>query len=333
VSVKSIEGMATGKPVLGTNVSFRGLDITPDANAVVEDDMTRYADRIVAIANDPQHAAALGAGAQAFARAYLPDVAYQPYLDLLGLPRDEPRPMADVARSIDPMLLRIADDAVRAQRLDIAHAIADEVLRLDPDNAEAMRVRFGGGTVTVSGEAVLEWREEAEVPPPIEEAPVEVAPTEIIPPVRPPPPPPQPITPAEAARRRWLAVRPQIAEPYEAGHHHVVIERALVLLDDHEDVAELHYLLARSMHEVGSDKHGAVRHYTRALHLGFPPYPLLMARGLLCQDLDRNGRAARDLVRAVLLHPVRRNTWPIYDDTLRVVWRLGLEKIGMRKAG
>ncbi len=332
VSVKSIEGMATGKPVLGTTVSFRGLDVTADVNAVVEDDMTRYPDRIVAIAGDPALSATLGAGAQAFAHAYLPDVAYQPYLDLLGLPRDDPAQAGDVARSIDPMLLRIGKDAMAAGQADLAHAIAGEVLRLDPDNAQARRMRCGAADIVTTDEAALAWLEEA-APEPVPDA--EPGPAPVAAPITAPAVTPvaAPLTPAEKARARWLAVRDRIIEPHAAGHHHVVIERALALLDDHAEIAELHYLLACSMHAVGVDGHGAFRHYTRALHLGFPPYPLLMARGLLCQDLGRNGRAVRDLARALTLHPVRRQTWPIYDDTLRVTWRLGLEKLGMRQAG
>jgi glycosyltransferase involved in cell wall biosynthesis len=84
-SLKTIEAMAGGKVVLGTAAAFRGLEVTSGIEAVVEDDLDRYPERMVELLGDDDGRAWIGASARRFAARYDCRSAYQPYLDMLGL--------------------------------------------------------------------------------------------------------------------------------------------------------------------------------------------------------------------------------------------------------
>ncbi|MGE0420594.1 MAG: glycosyltransferase, partial [Acetobacteraceae bacterium] len=287
VSIKSVEGLATGRPLLGTTVSFRGLDVEPDRHAVIQDDMTRYADAVISLCNDPARSAALGAAGRAMAQAYLPDRAYRPYLDLCGLPHDPPDRDDGSAHAIDPTLVQIAREARAAGQTALAADMARELLRLNPDNRIA--------SLILQHPVPL-----PECDPLDREAPSDGA-------VRDP-------------RARWVAVRQPIVDAVAAGNHAWVIAHGRALLRDHADAAELHFLLARSLHATGTDPDAAFAHYTDALLLGFDPYEVLTHRGQLCRTMGRNGRAAKDLVRAVTLHPIRPASWPLYRQAIAAAW-------------
>jgi glycosyltransferase involved in cell wall biosynthesis len=84
-SVKTIEALAAGRPVLGTSAAFRGWDVTDRVNCLIEDDIAAYPARIRELLDDPQLSARLGAAAASFARAYDFRTVYRAYLPLLGL--------------------------------------------------------------------------------------------------------------------------------------------------------------------------------------------------------------------------------------------------------
>lgn len=108
-SLKTVEAMAAGKPVLGTATAFRGLAVADGSEVVVEDDAARYPDRIRLIVNAAASAERLGSAARRFARAYDVRVAFLPYRDLLGLPsRAEPVPREG---ALDAMLITLAGRA------------------------------------------------------------------------------------------------------------------------------------------------------------------------------------------------------------------------------
>ncbi|MGE0417159.1 MAG: glycosyltransferase, partial [Acetobacteraceae bacterium] len=136
-SLKTVEGMAAGKVLLGTAVGFRGLDIQSGREAIIEDDLTVYADHIIAILNNPARAATIGATARQFARAYDSRQAFLPYDALLGLPAQPVDANVQAIGALDPTLREMARDALQAGQRDIAVAIVDEVLRLAPDDAAA----------------------------------------------------------------------------------------------------------------------------------------------------------------------------------------------------
>jgi glycosyltransferase involved in cell wall biosynthesis len=85
-SVKTIEAMAAGLPVLGTSAAFRGLAVTDGETAVVENDLGRYASQLAALLRDPDRCARIGEAGGRFAEQYDYRRCFQPYRGLLDLP-------------------------------------------------------------------------------------------------------------------------------------------------------------------------------------------------------------------------------------------------------
>lgn len=98
-SLKTLEAMAAGLPVLGTAAAFRGLAVRPGTDCVLEDALERWPDRIAALLADPAAARAMGEAARRAAARHAPDVAFAPYAALLGLPEAaESPPRAPLSR-------------------------------------------------------------------------------------------------------------------------------------------------------------------------------------------------------------------------------------------
>ena len=85
-SLKTIEAMAGGKVVLGTVAAFRGLEVTSGIEAVIEDDLDRYPERIVGLLADDAERTRIGASARCFATRYDYRIAYRAYLKMLEFP-------------------------------------------------------------------------------------------------------------------------------------------------------------------------------------------------------------------------------------------------------
>jgi glycosyltransferase involved in cell wall biosynthesis len=84
-SLKTIEAMAAGLPVLGTSAAFRGLPVVDGETVIVENEPARFAERLVDLLHDEARCADLGAAAHLFAGRFDYRVCYAPYLDLLGV--------------------------------------------------------------------------------------------------------------------------------------------------------------------------------------------------------------------------------------------------------
>ncbi len=87
-SLKTLEAMAAGLPVLGTAVAFRGLPVTTGIEAVVEDDLAAWPRLLPALLANPGALARLARDGQAMAERYDHRVLMAAYLPLLGIPAD-----------------------------------------------------------------------------------------------------------------------------------------------------------------------------------------------------------------------------------------------------
>lgn len=85
-SLKTLEAMAAGLPVLGSAVAFRGLPVSHGQAVLVEDDTARWAGLITATLADAAACARLGQAARAVAEAYDHRRVMAAYLPLLGVP-------------------------------------------------------------------------------------------------------------------------------------------------------------------------------------------------------------------------------------------------------
>ena len=83
-SLKTVEAMAAGKAVIGTSVAFRGLAVKDGLDAIVEDDLARYTQRLPELLRDPDLLAAIGRRAREFALTCDYRAMYRPYLDFLA---------------------------------------------------------------------------------------------------------------------------------------------------------------------------------------------------------------------------------------------------------
>jgi len=84
-SLKTIEGMAAAKPVLGTTAAFRGLATEHNVQVVIEDNLDIYPHTIRSLLGDQRLRASLGEAARDYARSYDVGNAFRPYQQLLRL--------------------------------------------------------------------------------------------------------------------------------------------------------------------------------------------------------------------------------------------------------
>lgn len=84
-SLKTLEAMAAGLPVLGTRQAFRGLPLSAELEAAVEDDLALWPSRIIELAATPAERERLGAAGRRLAEGYGHRVVMRAYLPLLGL--------------------------------------------------------------------------------------------------------------------------------------------------------------------------------------------------------------------------------------------------------
>ena len=80
-SVKTIEGMATAKPFLGTDVAFRGLSVKDAGNCYIENDLDNFPIRIKEILSNLSAAARVGASGADYALEYDYRQIFVPYSD------------------------------------------------------------------------------------------------------------------------------------------------------------------------------------------------------------------------------------------------------------
>lgn len=85
VSLKTLEAMAAGLPVLGTPLAFRGLPMTAELEAAIEEDLSQWPARIRALMDDPAERHRLGSAGRKLAEAYGHLRVMRAYLPLLGL--------------------------------------------------------------------------------------------------------------------------------------------------------------------------------------------------------------------------------------------------------
>ena len=84
-SLKTIEAMGFGLPILGTRLAFRGLAVTSGVQGVVEDDLASWPDLIVALLAKPERRVALGQAARVLAQQHDHRLVLPAYMELLGL--------------------------------------------------------------------------------------------------------------------------------------------------------------------------------------------------------------------------------------------------------
>ncbi len=276
-SLKTVEGMAAGRVLIGTDAAFRGLDVADGREVVIANDPAAYPDLIRALLADPARCQALAEGARRFARAYDSRVAYLPYLSILGVPQPTDPGFASAVGMIDASLLQIGQAALRVGRAEVAAAMAREVLRTSPGDtdAEAMLLLSQGGGRAAERETDGAWawaREQAD-------------------------------TWARFAR-----------QDYET-----VIRRAERALRENDRLADAHFLLAQSLHNLGTDPDGALRHYTRALGEGYPAYWVRLGRARLLREEGQYQAALRDVALAWPLMPVSGAPVAVIGETVRAI--------------
>lgn len=269
-SLKTIEGMAAAKVVLGSAAAFRGLDVADGREVRIEDRVEAYPDAILSVLADPIAGRTMGLAARDFARGYDSRVAFMPYLAAAGLPAASPDEVVEAFGAIDASLIELAQHAQRSGRPGLAAALAREALRTspgDPDAEAVVLLSADGAEPAASASAV----EPVVLPP----------------------------DPAVV----WNGLRTETWERFHAGAYAEVIARVEGLMADGFSSAELHFLLAQCLHNAGRDPDRAWDHYTRAGGLGFPRNWVWANRGRLHRESGRPRRAARDLLLALAAHP------------------------------
>jgi glycosyltransferase involved in cell wall biosynthesis len=84
-SLKTIEAMAAGLPVIGTPAAFRGLSVIDGSTGLIETEPDRFAARLVALLHDEARCAQIGSAARQFAARFDYRRCFAPYLSILGI--------------------------------------------------------------------------------------------------------------------------------------------------------------------------------------------------------------------------------------------------------
>jgi glycosyltransferase involved in cell wall biosynthesis len=84
-SIKTLEAMASGLPVMGTSAAFRGLAIDSGNNCILEDDLTRWPQLVRDLLASHDRTSALGVHARRFAEAHDFRKVFVAYFALLGM--------------------------------------------------------------------------------------------------------------------------------------------------------------------------------------------------------------------------------------------------------
>jgi glycosyltransferase involved in cell wall biosynthesis len=84
-SLKTIEAMAAGLPVLGSPPAFRGLSVVDGETALVEIEPDRFATRLVELLRDETQRTHIAVAARQFAFQFDYRLSLRPYLSILGL--------------------------------------------------------------------------------------------------------------------------------------------------------------------------------------------------------------------------------------------------------
>ncbi|MBV1796103.1 glycosyltransferase [Siccirubricoccus sp. G192] len=148
-SLKTVEALGAGKPVLGTSIAFRGLAVTPGEDCLVEDDPARYPAVLRALLADPARRAALGAAGRRLAEDYDHRHIFAAYRPLLGLPpadlAAESAAMAAGRRRREAeALVELAQRAIAIGRTDLAR---DLLAAVPPQSWPEPRPRLAGGSL------------------------------------------------------------------------------------------------------------------------------------------------------------------------------------------
>ncbi len=85
LQTKIIDYLMEGKPVIGTTVAFRGYNIKDKLNAIVEDDINRFPDRIVELEKNPKLYKKISEGEAAVLKDFHPKAITSKLLEALGL--------------------------------------------------------------------------------------------------------------------------------------------------------------------------------------------------------------------------------------------------------
>jgi glycosyltransferase involved in cell wall biosynthesis len=82
-SVKIIEALGHGKPIIGTQVAFRGYPVESGVHCIVNDDLAEYPRLITELLPNLEKRQKLGNEARKFAEAYDYRKIYQQYAELI----------------------------------------------------------------------------------------------------------------------------------------------------------------------------------------------------------------------------------------------------------
>ena len=90
---------------------------------------------------------------------------------------------------------------------------------------------------------------------------------------------------------------------FHKGDYETLIPHIRGLLTQHANVADLHFLLAQSLHNSFQEPDRAEFHYTRAKVLGFDRYWVWRGRGRLRREQGQYALALRDFTLALMKRP------------------------------
>jgi glycosyltransferase involved in cell wall biosynthesis len=141
LSLKTVEALAAGQVIVGTDIAFRGIPSRDEPGWIVENDFTRYPDVLARVATNADYARAIAAKGVEYGRELDFRNTFAPYLDLEPRLADSPPVLTHASEKYKTYVLDAARAARQVGHIETARLLLDRLIESHPTTGEAYRLR------------------------------------------------------------------------------------------------------------------------------------------------------------------------------------------------
>lgn len=141
LSLKTVEALAAGQVIVGTDVAFRGIPASDENGWIVENDFSRYPEILARVATDPAYARAIALKGKECGRQLDFRNAFAPYLALEPRLAESAPTVTHPAERYKAFALDAARAALKAGQNPTAREILDQLIESHPDAGAAYLLR------------------------------------------------------------------------------------------------------------------------------------------------------------------------------------------------
>ena len=154
LSLKTVEALAAGKVIVGTDTAFRGIPHGAEQGWIVENDCSRYPEILAHLATDKAYADAIALRGSEYGRRLDFRDAFAPYLALEPRLAESPPVITHAADRFKTFALNAARAALKAGQVQTAREVLDKLIESHPDTGPAYLLRANLRGLSDGGDAV-----------------------------------------------------------------------------------------------------------------------------------------------------------------------------------